>query len=54
MLFALEKPQDWQEVRTACIFREKRKGEEEAVTSRHITTFQVNAVHGSCARDVLM
>lgn len=26
MLFALEKPQDWQEIRTACIFREKRKG----------------------------
>lgn len=28
MLFALEKPQDRQEVRTACIFREKRKGDE--------------------------
>lgn len=27
MLFALGKPQDWQGVRTACNFREKRKGD---------------------------
>lgn len=54
MLFALGKPHDWQEVRTACNFREKEKVTEEAVRNRHITMSQVNAVHGSCARDVLM
>lgn len=32
----------------------KEKVTEEAEVSRHITMFQVNAVHGSCANDMLM